>query len=1096
MCPRWLNLAALSSRTVCWQVRCRRWGFTRWYVLCLWWLLCAIPVAALDPHKTVTQYGRDVFQEGLPQQSVHAVLQTRDGYLWFATYEGVARFNGFSFAVFDRRNTPAIKNNSVWALCEDRAGALWMGTLGGGLLRYRDGVFTAFTKAEGLAGDFVYALCEEPDGALWVGTNQGLSCFRQGRWETCPAERPFKILALCFDRAGTLWVGTEGAGLYRVVDGQLVRFAVDEAPAGDTVTAIRETSDGSLWVAFYGVGLVARREGQTTLYAEPQGLPSRLVWTLWEDRDRALWIGTDGGGAARLYQDRCETFTARDGLTQDFVRSLYEDREGSLWLGTNAGLTRLRDTTVTVFGAPQGLPVESVRSLCEDRVGRLWIGTDGGGVCVLDGRQTTVYGKAQGLTNEAVRSVFPDRSGGVWVGTNGGGVVLFENGRIAARYDKSRGLSNDSVYALCQDDTGALWIGTYGGGLNRLQAGQIERFTVENGLPDNTIRCLLARRAGGVWIGTQGGLCLWHDGRFTRYGMAEGLLNNTVFALHEDADGTLWIGTEGGLSRLRSGQITSLTSRVGLYDDKIFHILDDAGGGFWMSCNRGIFRLRRDDLEAVLDGRRPALESRVYGIPDGMKTRQCNGASSPAGWATRRGELWFPTSRGAVRIVPRELVANPLPPPVWIERVVVNGVPCVTVPTAQGQGAFAQGEGRVEFDCTGLSFLIPSRVRFRFRLEGYDANWVEVGDRRTAFYTNLSAGRYVFRVQACNNDGIWNEVGAAYSFYLYPPLWRRWWMLTLYGLVVVGTVYGSVRWRLGVLERRAAQLEAVVQTRTAEVVQQRDEIAMQQAAILDSIRYAERIQRSMLMYRDRMASALEEHFILFLPKDIVSGDFYWFDQVGEDVIVAVADCTGHGVPGALLAMAGSILLTQIVRGEGVTDPAAILERLDASLPETLPVHGRHEGEASAGTPDGLEMALCRISLRRRQVTFAGAGRPLYYAVAGEGLEEDGLIRQLPGNRRAIGGFSRRQRETFRNYDLSFDQGLVLYLTSDGFADQPGGERGRRYSTQVLRQQLGRLYHRPLAEQKAQLLDLLHDYRGGLPQRDDITVVGIRLGDRG
>ncbi len=1087
MRSRWLNLEAVSSRTA------------GWYILGLWWWLlwgCLTPVAALDPHKTVTQYGRDVFQEGLPQQSVHAIVQTRDGYLWFATYEGVARFNGFSFTVFDRRNTPAIKNNSVWALCEDRAGTLWMGTLGGGLLRYRDGVFTAFTKAEGLAGDSIYALCEGPDGTLWVGTNEGLSCFRQGRWEICPAERPFKILALSFDRTGRLWVGTEGAGLYRLVGGQLARFTVDEAPAGDTITAIRETSDGILWLAFYGVGLVARREGQTTLYAEPQGLPSRLVWTLWEDRDRVLWIGTDGGGVARLYQGRCETFTARDGLTQDFVRSLYEDREGSLWLGTNAGLTRLRDTTVTVFGAPQGLPVESVRSLCEDRVGRLWIGTDGGGVCVLDGRQTTVYGKAQGLTNEAVRSVFPDRGGGVWVGTNGGGVVLFENGRIAARYDKSRGLSNDSVYALCQDDTGALWIGTYGGGLNRLQAGQIERFTVENGLPDNTIRCLLARRAGGVWIGTQGGLGLWHDGRFTRYGMAEGLLNNTVFALHEDADGTLWIGTEGGLSRLRGGQITSLTSRVGLYDDKIFHILDDAGGGFWMSCNRGIFRLRRDELEAVLDGRRPALESRVYGIPDGMKTRQCNGASSPAGWATRRGELWFPTSRGAVRIIPRELVSNPLPPPVWIERVVVNGVPYVTVPTAQGQGAFAQDEGRVEFDCAGLSFLIPSRVRFRFRLEGYDTNWVEVGDRRTAFYTNLSAGRYVFRVQACNNDGVWNEVGAAYSFYLYPPLWRRWWMLTLYGLVVVGTVYGGVRWRLGVLERRAAQLEAVVQARTAEVIQQRDEIAMQQAAILDSIRYAERIQRSMLMYRERMAAVLEEHFILFLPKDIVSGDFYWFDQVGEDedVIVAVADCTGHGVPGALLAMAGSILLTQIVRGEGVTDPAAILERLDASLLETLQAHGHRETEASVETLDGLEMTLCHISPRRRQVTFAGAGRPLYYAVAGEGPEESGLIRQLPGNRRAIGGFRRRQRETFRNYDLSFDQGLVLYLTSDGFADQPGGAHGRRYSTRVLRQQLGRLYHRPLAEQKAQLLDLLHHYQGGLPQRDDITVLGIRLGD--
>ncbi|QUW04611.1 SpoIIE family protein phosphatase [Chloracidobacterium validum] len=1062
----------------------------------LWWLVWIAPTVALDPRKTVTQYGQDVFQEGLPQQSIHAVLQTRDGYLWCATYEGVARFNGVSFTVFDRRNTPALKSNSVWTLCEDRAGTLWLGTLGGGVTRYQDGVFSTLSKADGLPSDFVYALCEGPDGAMWFGTDRGLGCFRQGQWTTYAAEQGLaglNVRALCFDRHGQLWVGTEGGGAYRFVDGRFAPLTAAEGGRGDTVYAIRETTDGTLWFACYGVGLVARRGEQINLYTEKDGLPSRLVWTLWEDRDHALWIGTDGGGGARLYAGRFEDFTTRDGLTQNFVRSLYEDREGSLWFGTNAGLTRLRDTTVTVFGVSQGLPSDSIRSICEDRDGRLWIGTDGGGVCRLNGRQVITYDKSNGLTNEAVRAVFPDRDGGVWVGTNGGGACLIRDGQVVARYDKSCGLSNDAVYAICQDATGDVWIGTYGGGLNRLHAGNITIFTVENGLPNNTIRCLLPNRDGGVWIGTNGGgLSLWRDGTLTTYSTAQGLPNDTVFALHQASDGTLWIGTEGGLSRLRQGQVTSATSRVGLHDDKIFHILADADGFFWMSCNRGIFRVRQADLEAVLDGIRPTLESKVYGIPDGMKTRQCNGASSPAGWVTRQGELWFPTSRGAVRIAPRELVSNPLPPPVWIERVVVNGVPQVMAPTAQAFAEFPQAMGRVEFEYAGLSFLIPARVRFRFRLEGYDADWVESGDRRVAFYTNLSAGRYLFRVQACNNDGVWNEVGATYAFYLRPPLWRRWWMLALYGLGAAVAIYGGVRWRLGTLERRAARLESIVAERTAEVVRQRDEIAVQRMEMLDSIRYAERIQRSMLDYRGRVAVALAEHFILFLPKDIVSGDFYWFDQVADGVIVAVADCTGHGVPGALLSMVGSAALTQTVRGDGVTEPALILERLDVSLRQTLQSSEDTPDAKPTGTADGLEIALCHLDVRNGLVTFAGAGRPLYYHAVEEGLEPGGLIRQVRGNRRVIGGNARHQGEAFVSHQLRVGQGLTLYLASDGLTDQPGGEQGRGYGTKRLRALLGAHVGEPMPAQRQMVLADLRAYQGDVPQRDDITLVGIHL----
>lgn len=1039
------------------------------------WLLCSLQTLALDPSRRLYDYGIDIFQDGLPQQAVLSIAQTSDGYLWFGTYEGLARFNGVNFTVFDRYNTPQIQNNAIWTLLTTSDGTLWIGTLGGGLVSYLNGKFSVLTKQDGLPSDIVYAVIAAPDGTLWIGTQGGVAARTpDGKLQTYTYIST--VRSLCLDRSGTLWIGTEGSGVMHLRDGKLTRFAADRL--GTTIYSILETQDGTVWLADYGRGLVAWKNGQLRHYGLEHGLPDRLVWALYEDSHKELWVGFDGGGCARVRQGRFEVFSVRHGLSQGFVRSMCEDHEGSFWLGTSGGITRLRDTKVTVFGSSQGLSYDAVRSICATEDGVLWFGTDGGGVTALKPDGTTeVFNVANGrLPHDFVRSVYPSRRGGVWVGTNGGGLALVTT-RTTTVYDTRRGLANNNVYALAEDDTGTLWIGTYGSGLNRLLPdGSLKAYTVADGLSQNTIRCLIPDGEGGVWIGTNGGGLnrLRRDGTWQVWKRENGLASDVVLALYQK-DGELWIGTDMGLNRLYNGVLKTITAQDGLFDDKIFQILSDTENRFWMSCNRGIFCVPLRELQELLEGSRKRVTSVVYGKAEGMKTPQCNGASWPAGWATPNS-LWFPTNKGAVSVEPHRIFSNPVPPPVHIERVrleeqwiELNSSP-----------EFVRNSGAFEVYYAALSYRVPEYVKFRYMLEGYDKQWIEANTRREIFYTNLPAGRYVFRVQASNDDGVWNQVGASFTFRLLPPLWQRWWAVTGYLLVGVCIVYGSVHLYLRSLKEHAARLERIVAERTREIANQRDELEMQRAQVLESIYYAERIQNSMLAYREQIAQVMGEVFILFQPKDIVSGDFFWFERVGSVVVAAIADCTGHGVPGALLSMVGSVLFTQIVKDGALTDPATVLERLDETLRLTLRRYA-----TSVDIDDGMEIALCSIDQKNGVVTFAGAHRPLYYAT------NDGLVDEIKGTKRAIGWRKNMNPEPFLNHTLPITDGLTLYLSSDGFADQADAQ-GKRYGNKRFKQLLESLYQKDLEQQRLDLLKALTEHRGNETQRDDITVVGIRL----
>jgi signal transduction histidine kinase/CheY-like chemotaxis protein/ligand-binding sensor domain-containing protein len=785
---------------------------------------------ALDPTKALTQYVREVWQqeEGLPENDVTAVVQTRDGYLWLGTEEGLVRFDGIQFTVFDKSNAPELTSVYIRALCEGHDGSLWIGTDGGGAYRLKDGKLNAGPTQDGLSHDVVRALYESEDGSLWIGTDgHGLGRWKEGqfsRYTTKDGLADDFIWALTGTEDGSLWIGTNH-GLNQLKGGKFSLYTTKEGLPNNVVWTLGLGRGQSLWVGTGG-GLCRMQDGKLHAYGGKGGPDTNPVKSVYEDQHGTLWIGTDGHGLERITEGNISTYTTKEGLSNDTVSAITEDGEGSLWLGTfGGGLVRLKDASFITYGNEPGLSMEDVNAVYESHDGSIWIGTSGAGLNQLKDGKVTHYTSKQGLPSDEVWSVLEGRDGSLWVGTKGGGLARIQEGRITT-YSTKNGLSNDSIRALLEDQQGNLWIGTRSGGLNRFKDGKFTLYSTRNGLPSDVIRVLYQDPAGTLWIGTEGGLVAMEGGKaagvrsggpranLRTYTTKDGLADNETCSIYRDGEGTFWIGScSGGLSRFKDGKFTVYTTRQGLFNDIVFQILEDDLGNLWMGCNKGIYRASKKELNEFAEGTIERIHCVSYGVSDGMGSPECNGGFQPAGWKTRDGRLWFPTLKGVAVVDPAHLKTDDQPPRVRVEQVLIDGKP---VPDL-GNIKVPPGHSKLEFCYTGLSFSAPRKVQFKFQLVGFDGNWVDAGSRRSAYYTNIPAGRYRFRVIACNGEGIWNQEGASVAIELEPHFYQTLWFYTLAGLLLLAAVIGGYRLRIRQISAHEKALELRVKERTEEL---------------------------------------------------------------------------------------------------------------------------------------------------------------------------------------------------------------------------------------------------------------------------------------
>ena len=779
-------------------------------ILCLTGLLCLLVIQTtgqtLSLSKIFGRYQQFVWQDqhGLPQNGISAIVRTPDGYLWLATAEGIVRFDGVRFTTFDTTSTTAIKSNNIMSLLVDRTGALWAGTHGGGLNRYRDGRFTLFTTADGLADNHVRCLFEDRAGNIWAGTDGGgLNLFQNGRFTTVYTTRDGlpdnHIYALAEDSSGSLWIGTNG-GLAQFRGNHLKAWTVREGLAGNAVRALCADRTGDLWIGMEG-GLNRLRDGRLISYGPRDGFRSSNVKSIYQDRDGTLWFGTIGSGLCRFRDEQFEFSSIPQGLASDEIQAIFQDQEGSLWLGTSGGgLAQLRDGQFSVYTTADGLPHDMVRAVFEDRDGRIWIGT-AEGLCRFSHGRITEFREQSGRSQPDAGAISQDRAGNLWINarnqTAETWTTLTASAQTPEMPDRVK-VCNYRGGTMLEDRAGNIWIGSSFDGLRLIRQGQTRFYRKQDGLADDYVTALFEDRAGNIWIGTRAGLSRLSNGHLTTWTNQEGFAGTHVLSFHEDRAGQLWIGTHGdGLFRFSHGRFATISSRHGLFDNLAHQILEDDAGNLWLSGNKGIYRASLAELNEVADGRSSQVHSFAYDAADGMLSRECNGAS-PAGIRARDGRLWFPTIKGVVVVDPRKLSQQA--PVVMIEDVTLDRV---ALPVGQ-PFEIRPGQENLEIQYTALSWNRPQQIRFKYQLVGMDQGWVEAGRRRTAYYPHLAPGEYTFRVIADNGEGVWNETGTGLRFTVIPPFYRTWWFLSLALAAGAGLILSGYKLRVRQLERATA----------------------------------------------------------------------------------------------------------------------------------------------------------------------------------------------------------------------------------------------------------------------------------------------------
>ncbi len=1021
-------------------------------------------------------------QEGLSSSKVYSIIQDTRDYIWLGTESGVSRFNGFEFENFSSANGMA--DNGVYSLLEDSNGDIWLGHLDGGVTLYDGNSFRIlrFDTIE-IKGD-VTSITELEEGTIWLTTSSSgaLRITRDANNGHSMKVDHFAgreglsdiVFGTCISQDSVLFCLADiGIKQFDPAENKFKSLLLEGLTQYWIKTTMFEDSRGNWWFGTYNGGLYKydKQGDAIQIYDKRDGLAKNWVTCMTEDSRGNIWVGTFGGGITVIHDSDLKTYNTENGLPDDYVKYIIEDKEGNILIGSqDRGLSIFKGEQFITYSASDGLGDESVWAIHQDQKGNFWFGTNQG-ISLLNpsrpkGKNFTHFNHENKSIGDKIRFIKEDMNGTIWIGTDGDGIFQYIPFSGEFVYDSylNRNLyrpTEQHVKALEVDQENHLWIGTfYGLGFWDIDRKDGRMYTQIDGLAGNNIKSLYCDSKGSLWIGSdqKKGLTKYtpENDQFEIINLGVEIIPASII---EDQDGKIWIGTSSGLYMYDNDSISLyITQSDGLLSNIITVVEVDQANSIYIGTNKGLNKYIQADQKMFTFTRRNGYV--------GIETKD------HASYRDKDGNMWFGTADGVTRYYPERLYRKELEPLTHIKGMQVNYESREMIPNMK----LNHTEKSIVFDYYSICMTNPDAVKYQVRLLGAEDEWRPLTRQTRAIYSALSPNRYTFQVKAQNNAGVWNREPISYQFTITPPFYATWWFILSCVIIVFLGVFAYIKIRERNLIRENKILEEKVVIRTAEVVQKSKELEEKNKDITDSIKYAKRIQNAILPPENSFA----ETFILFKPKDIVSGDFYWLAMTETKQVIAAVDCTGHGVPGAFMSIIGHNSLNKIVKEYGFLRPADILDQLNDEVASTLQQQ-TEEDEVK----DGMDIALVVFDFTTKELEFAGAYNPLY-------MLRDGALQEIKGDRFSIGRTSTKVGQKFTNHKLKLKSGDTTYIFSDGYADQFGGGEGKKLKARAVKNMLKEIQHLSMKEQKEFLDKIIKEWKGDHPQVDDILFIGTRV----
>ena len=1005
--------------------------------------------------KTFLHYTED---QGLVSNYVRRIIQDKNGNLWFGTINGISKYDGVTFTNFDRKS--GLKHNSIWWMMEAQDGTIWLSTYGGGVSKFDGKNFTHYTTKQGLASNMVWTMAENKEGVMWFGTNGGgLSRFDGNSFLNFSVANGLPdstVLSIVCGPNGSVYVGTQG-GLAHVTEvNERVHscsvYTTSEGLPHNTIRTLYYSKAGDLWLGTYGNGAV-KMDTVFTRFTSDEGLSDGHIVSMQEDETGNFWLATYGGGVCKYNPQSFHHYTDKQNLSNYFVWSIAQDSSGAIWYGTNGGgVFQYYNSHYIQLTAQDGLSSDIVRAVCCASDGSVWFGTYGGGITRLKDFQLTRFSESDGLCSNAVLDIKQDRDDNIWIATDGGGVSVYD-GKSFTNFTTKNGLSSNYIRSMIQDKHGIIWLGTHAGLCSfDPETKNIARYNEgEDHTSLNSTWCTAEDNAGGVWFGTGGYGAVRYDGNFfIYYDQHQGLSNNSVWSMVKDREGRIWMGTEKGLNCvvMQGDSVVSITPfhrEDGLKAEDFYlkSAFLDKNNHLWWGTGKALTTLDMNSFTPVVHVPKLQLNN-IFLREEYVDYRELKLADS----LVKNKEF---------RKIHFDSIASFTNHPAGLE--------------------LPYSLNHITFYFSGTEWAAPHAVKYEYQLEGLDPGWSQPTSENKADYRNIPYGNYTFRVR---NSGVpesrENEI--AYTFTIHPPWWHTWWARTSGILVILGLIYSYMRYRERALQARQKELKQKVNEATSEIKHQKNLIEEKHKAITDSINYAERIQRSFLATKELLDENLKDYFVLYLPKDVVSGDFYWASKLNDgNFALVTADSTGHGVPGAIMSLLNITSLEKAVEHE--TDPAKILNHTRLNIIDRLNKDGTKDGGW-----DGMDCSFLSFDFANLKMRMAAANNPVW-------IVRDGTLIEMKADRFPVGKHE-FDRQSFTSHDFELKKGDVIYTMTDGYADQFGGPLGKKFKWKQLQKVLLAQVNLPMAEQKVQVGEILQNWKNSLEQIDDICLIGIRI----